>query len=68
MLSLFVLRLTEEVSEGGVVDAERVGEVDGTFDVELIPAAGGLHHRREVAETIDGNDRGFVESVSTQWA
>ena len=56
-----VVRETEELREGGVEDAERVREDDAVEDLEAVAAADGEQCRREVAEAVERENRGFLE-------
>ena len=56
-----VLREAEELRERGVEQAQRMRELDAAAHVDVVAAADAPHHAAEVAEPVDGDDRGFVE-------
>jgi hypothetical protein len=49
------------LSESGVDEAERAEESDGAMDIEMVAFADAPHEAAEIAETVDGDDGGFIK-------
>ena len=56
-----VVREAEPLRDRGVEDPERVRVEDALEHLELVAVALGEHRRGEVAEAVDGEDRGVLE-------
>src|SRR5260370_28848286 len=56
-----VLGESQKLGEGGVKQAQRVGEMNTALNVETISLPLRLHHTAAVAESVDRNNRRFLE-------
>src|SRR2546429_9024095 len=56
-----VLWEPEKLRERGIEDAEGVGELDRSKDLDFISSSNTPHHAAEVPESVHGNHRGLLE-------